>query len=228
MSERINSALNEPEVLMRIKAASPQEREQLFEQLIQIGDGLAELDALPPDPERVVFAADRAGFGMNTTPELLETLLTEAATTVTSAADAALAETAAAANADPPTQSELAAWIGAGNCPPETLAEVAERLAVLWDLGPSQVRVTGWALGGLVTWRDGIEFHAPAGELLATAKKRDVLNPLAPLVKACPVQGQANLRPDRILAGKLAMVNPSHKRAGRLLGLFSPAAHRRG
>ena len=49
-------------------------------------------DELPPDPERIVFAADRAGFGMNTTPKLLETLLTEAAATVTSAADNALAE----------------------------------------------------------------------------------------------------------------------------------------
>ena len=28
-----------------------------------------------------MFAADRAGFGMNTTPEFLETLLTEAADT---------------------------------------------------------------------------------------------------------------------------------------------------
>ena len=184
ISERLNSVLNEPEVLLRIKAASPQEREQFLEQLIQIGDGLAELDALPPDPERLVFAADRAGFGMNTTPELLETLLTEAAATVTSAADAALAETAAAANADPPTQSELAAWLGAGNFPPETLAEVAERLAVLWGLDPGKVRVTGWAFGGLVTWRDGVEFHAPAAELLATAKKQNVPNPLAPLVKA--------------------------------------------
>ena len=99
---------------MRIKAASPQEREQLLEQLIQIGDGLAELDALPPDTERLVFAADRAGFGMKTTPELLEILLPEAAATVTSAADAAL-----------PTQSELAAWIDAGNCPSETLASEA-------------------------------------------------------------------------------------------------------
>ena len=87
ISERLNSALNEPEVLMRIKAASPQEREQLLEQLIQIGDGLAELDALPPDPEHLVFAAARAGFEMKTTPELLEALLTEGATTVTSAAD---------------------------------------------------------------------------------------------------------------------------------------------
>ena len=226
ISEKINSALNEPQVLIRIKAASPQERGDAAEQLIQIGNALAANDALPPNPERLVFAADRAGFGMNTTPDILLALLTEASAAVTNAADAALAESAA--NAALPTQSDLAAWIGAGNCPPEVLTEVAERLAVLWGLDPGKVRVTGWAFGGLVTWRDGVEFHAPAGELLATAKKQNALNPLAPLVKACPVQGQANLRPDRILAGKLAMVNPSHKRAGRLLGLFSPAAHRRG
>ena len=155
----------------------------------------------------------------------MQDLLNEA-TTLIATADESLAESAG--DADPPTQSALAAWMGAGLCPPEVLAEVAERLAVLWDLAPKQVRVTGWAFGGLVTWRDGVEFHAPAGELLATAKKRRVPNPLAPLVKACPVQGQANLRPDRILSAKLAMVNPSHKRAGRLLGLFCPAAHRRG
>ena len=64
-------------------------------------------------------------------------------------------------------------------------------------------------------------------ELVTEAKRRKILNPLAPLVKAypTPVNGKANLRPDRILPGKLAMVNPSHKRAGRL---FSSAAHRRG
>ena len=50
-----------------------------------------------------MFAADRAGFGMNTTPELLETLLTEAAATVTSAADNALAESVG--GADPPTHA---------------------------------------------------------------------------------------------------------------------------
>ena len=87
--------------------------------------------------------------------------------------------------------------------------------------------MTGWAFGGLVTWRDDVEFHAPAAELLAESKQRKILNPLAPLVRAfpTPVNGKANLRPDRILPGKLAMVSPSHKRAGRL---FSPAAHRRG
>ena len=40
---------------------------------------------------------------MNTTPELLETLLTEAAATVTSAADNALAESGG--DADPPTHA---------------------------------------------------------------------------------------------------------------------------
>ena len=142
--------------------------------------------------------------------------------------DEALAESAG--DADPPTQSELAAWIdAAGDRPPEAFTEFADRLAVLWKLGPPRVRVTGWAHGGpVVTWKYGAEFHAPAGEVLAIAKEQNVPNPLVPLVRDCPVQAQANLRPDRILAGKLAMVNPSHKRAGRLLGLFSPAAHRRG
>ena len=62
---------------------------------------------------------------------------------------------------------------------------------------------------------------------MAEAKRRKIPNPLAPLVRACPtpVDGKANLRPDRILSAKLAMVDPSHKRTGRL---FSPAAHRRG
>ena len=118
----------------------------------------------------------------NIAPPALHAMLTEAAATVTSAADDALAESAD--TDDPPTQKELAAWFGAGYCPPETLAAVAERLAVLWGLDPGKVRVTGWAFGGLVTWRDGVEFHAPAAELLATAKKQNVPNPLAPLVNA--------------------------------------------
>ena len=97
-------------------------------------------------------------------------------------ADDALAESAD--TDDPPTQKELAAWFGAGNCPPETLAAVAERLAVLWDTEPGKVIVTGWAFGGLVTWLDGDMFHTPVAELLATAKRKNVPNPLAPLVNA--------------------------------------------
>ena len=68
IGENLNSDLNKPEALIRIKAASPQEREAATAYLIQIGNALAANDALPPNPERIVFAADRAGFGMNTTP----------------------------------------------------------------------------------------------------------------------------------------------------------------
>ena len=160
---------------------------------------------------------------MNVEPQAFKAMLHAAAATVTSKADKAL--DASAGDADPPSQSDLAAWVG--HCPHYVLTEVEKRLAVMWRLKPKQVRVTGWAFGGLVTWRDGVEFHAPAAELVAEAIRRKILNPLAPLVKAfpTPVNGKANLRPDRILPAKLAMVSPSHKRAGRL---FSPAAHRRG
>ena len=161
---------------------------------------------------------------MNVEPPAVKAMLHEAAATVTAKADEALEATAG--DADPPSQSDLAAWVG--HCPHDVLTEVEERLAVMWRLKPKQVRVTGWAFGGLVQ-RGGmdVEFHAPASELVAEALKRNILNPLFPLVNACPtpVDVKANLRPDRILPAKLAMVNPSHKRAGRL---FSPAAHRRG
>ena len=138
-------------------------------------------------------------------------------------ADEALKKSAG--DAVPPLQSVLADWVG--HCPHYVLTEAEKRLAVMWGLEPKQVRVTGWAFGGLVMWKDGIEFHVPAAELVDTAQRWEIPNPLVPLVRACPtpVDGEANLRPDRILSAKLAMVDPSHKRAGRL---FSPAAHRRG
>ena len=138
-------------------------------------------------------------------------------------ADEALQKSAG--DAVPPLQSVLADWVG--HCPHYVLTEAEKRLAVMWGLEPKQVRVTGWAFGGLVMWKDGIEFHVPAAELVDTAQRWEIPNPLVPLVRACPtpVDGEANLRPDRILSAKLAMVDPSHKRAGRL---FSPAAHRRG
>ena len=47
---------------------------------------------------------------------------------------------ATAGDADPPSQSDLAAW--AGHCPPLVLTEVEARLAVMWRLKPQQVRVT--------------------------------------------------------------------------------------
>ena len=132
-------------------------------------------------------------------------------------ADEALQKSAG--DAVPPLQSVLADWVG--HCPHYVLTEAEKRLAVMWGLEPKQVRVTGWAFGGLVMWKDGIEFHVPAAELVDTAQRWEIPNPLVPLVRACPtpVDGEANLRPVRILSAKLAMVDPSHRRAGRLFSL---------
>ena len=93
----------------------------------------------------------------------------------------ALAESAG--GADPPTVWELGEWISAGHCPPETLAEFADRLEVLWELGPPKMRVTGWGISGpMVTWKHDI--YAPVNEVMVSAKDKRVPNPLAPLVKA--------------------------------------------
>ena len=161
VAERVlEGVLQDPEVMVRER--SLEDLQGLASELLEV---IRELETLQPHLKNIELPA-----------------LTEAAATVTSAADDALAESA---DTDaPPTQKELARWLRAGNCPPETLAAVAERLAVLWDTEPGKVRVTGWAFGGLVTWRDGVMFHAPAAELLATAKRKKVPNPLAPLVNA--------------------------------------------
>ena len=214
----VYDVLRSPEVLLRVKRASPHERAKIGELIPEFVRELQELGFLPPTlliPQR----QDK----MNVEPPAVKAMIGELAAPIIAKNDDAIKATAG--DADPPSQSDLAAW--AGHCPPQVLTDAEARLAVLWGLKPKQVRVTGWAFGGLVTWRDGVEFHAPAAELVTEAKRRKILNPLAPLVKAypTPVNGKANLRPDRILPGKLAMVNPSHKRAGRL---FSSAAHRRG
>ena len=214
----VDDVLNSPKVRKRIKDAGPQEKAKFDKKFPEFVRELQERGFAPPSVQ-----TPQVTDKMNVEPPTVKAMLHAAAATVTSKADEALE--ASASDADPPSQSDLAAWVG--HCPHDVLTEVEERLAVMWRLKPKQVRVTGWAFGGLVTWRDGVEFHAPAAELLDVAKWRKILNPLAPLVRAFPptVDGKANLRPDRILPGKLAMVNPSHKRAGRL---FSSAAHRRG
>ena len=176
IAERVvEGVLEDPAVLARV--TNLKELQELAREMPEIMRELEAEQAKPPTlliPQR----PDKT----NIAPPALHAMLAEAAATVTSAADDALAESAD--TDDPPTQKELAAWFGAGNCPPETLAAVAERLAVLWGLDPGKVRVAGWAFGGLVTWRDGVMFHAPAAELVAAAKKKKVPNPLAPLVNA--------------------------------------------
>ena len=214
----VDDVLNSPKVQKRIKDAGPQEKAKFDKKFPEFVRELQERGFAPPS-----LLIPQGPDKMNVEPSTFKAMLHVAATTVTSKADDALEESAG--DADPPSQSDLAAWVA--HCPHYVLTEVEKRLAVMWRLKPKQVRVTGWAFGGLVTWRDGVEFHAPAAELVAEAIRRKIPNPLAPLVKAypTPVDGKANLRPDRILPAKLAMVSPSHKRAGRL---FSSAAHRRG
>ena len=252
VAQAVSDVLKAPDMVMRAKAASPQELANLRELLADILNQLASLDALPPmepwEPygpraehlpgfETVArdfpdLASPDVETRLQAGPEAVHAALTKAAETVIRAADAAGRKTAA--DAEPPTQRELAAWIGSGDCPPDTLDEVATRLEALWGLDPGKVRVTGWAFGGLTTWRDDEEFHAPAGDLekASRATGKCGTNPLFPLVRAWldsrPIDAAPNLRPDRIMPTKLAMVDPSHRRAGRMLKLFSPAAHRRG
>ena len=216
IAERLSKdVFRSPEVRLRVKRASPHEQVTAADEINVFLRELHELGYEPPSllvPQR----PDK----MNVEPPAVKAMLTEAAATMVSKADEALAQSAG--DADPPSQSYLAEWMGAGQVPPETLAEVERRLAVLWGLEPQQVRVTGWAFGGLVAWRDGVETHVPAADLVAEGSKIPHGNPLAPLVKACPVPVEPNTRPDRILPARLAMIQPSDRRAGRL---FTPAAH---
>ena len=85
-------------------------------------------------------------------------------------------------DAEPPSQSDMAAWVG--HCPPKDLIETVERLAAMWGEDVGKVHITGWAFGGLVVWRNGREFHAPASDLVDEAIRREISNPLAPLVRA--------------------------------------------
>ena len=219
----VDDVLRSHAVRERVKLASANESNELARDLTEFvreltevglkGVGLAPPSAvMPKEPDKM---GDR--------PSLFNGVRHAKAARAFREADEALKKSAG--DAVPPLQSDLAAWVG--HCPHYVLTEAEKRLALMWGLEPKQVRVTGWAFGGLITWRDGVEFHAPAAELVETAQRWKIPNPLVPLVRACPtpVDGEANLRPDRILSAKLAMVDPSHRRAGRL---FRSAAHRRG
>ena len=248
----VSGVLNEPAVLLRCKSASPQERDGLFrKELGKIITRLRELNApipwesySPGGPEAKhlpgldnvaksfpgLASPDLGERLSSATPAAVDALLTAATVNVTQAADDALKESTPEGG-ESPTQREIAEWI-ATDCKPETLRAVADKLADLWNLDRALVTVTGWAYGGLTTWRNGNEYHVPAGTVLADFKSANSKNPLTELVFAWqqrrPISAEPNLRSDRILPAKLAMVPQSHERAGRLLRRFSPAAHRRG
>ena len=195
---------------------------------------LTDANAAPTEDEaRLAFAAIEGAtinkrLDLAASPKVLYSRLRHGIDTgLVALADGAI-QASTPKGADPPSQEALATWMASGECPADTLVEAERRLADLWGLGDGKVSVTAWAFGGLVGRADGAEFHAPAHVLLAEAVEAERQNPLAPLVRDCPIEGQPNLRPNRILPAKLGMVDPSHKRADRLLRLFSPAAHRRG
>ena len=216
----VDDVLNSPKVRKRIKDAGPQEKAKFDKEFPEFVRELQELGVAPPSlliPQR----PDK----MNVEPQAVKAMLHEASAAVIAQADEALAVTAASVGCEPPAQSDLAAWIGAGHCPPETLDEVTKRLAVLWGLAPGQVRVTGWALGGLVTWRDGVELHVPAADLLASARQRNIRNPLGPLVAACPERPTAvealTGKQKRLFPANLGLVTSQDEADTRTLALLS-------
>lgn len=241
IADAISTVLLSAKVQMRVRNASPGERESL--QTTYLPKLYAELQALGAEPPVEVredgalriegfddaasqwpalAAPDMEARFEGVEPEAIAFLVNKTAVRVTTQADDALKT--AAGDGETPTQMELSAWISDG-CSKETLREVADRLASLWDLPPEKVAVTGWAYGGLTVWRDGKEWHAPAGQTFDEAEAANVPNPLRPLVRDWqkrPFIGNVNDKTRRIMPGKVAMVDPGDRRAGKL---FSVAAH---
>ena len=164
----VNDVVRSKEVQRRIKSASPGERAKVAEEITAFVRELQEQGFAPPSA-----LTPQVPDLMNVEPQTFGAMLQAAAATVRDKADKAL--DAAAGDTDPPSQSDLAAWVA--QCPHYVLTEEEKRLAIMWRLKPKQVRVTGWAFGGLVTWRDGVEFHVPAAELGAESLRRKIPNP---------------------------------------------------
>ena len=203
VGEVLVALLQRPDVKKRVLSYSPEERARYFAR--EVPKVMQELGPLAP---RELLMLRRQVLEGDIAPEAVNAMLDTAAQGVVDAADEA--QRVSTADTEPPTQRELAEWIS--TCSPGTLAETESRLATLWGLDPGRVRVVGWAFGGLVTWRDGVEFHAPATELLAAVIAARSPNPLAALVKAWknrPIESTPNLRPDRILGGQCRPGRPS-------------------
>ena len=221
VDQAIAEALNKPQVLLRRRTASPQEQAAMGDELYTvIIPELRRRGYLPDDHQDLVYHA--AQIGLPVEPSDVSLMLARASDPLIAAADKALARSC---KGDPPTQDELAAWMADGLASEETLRDVGDQLAALAGFKPDKVRVTGWAFGGLMILRYGVQHHEPAAHMLAAAIKAKLPNPLGTLVSAWARRLEAtapNFRPDRILPARLAMAKPSDRRAGRL---FSLAAH---
>ena len=111
------------------------------------------------------------------TPGAVKAMIDEAAAPFTSEADEAL-RMSTPNGGQTPTQQEIAEWIASGN----DMQELEASIASLWGMDAGKVKVTSWALGGLMVWRDGLEVHAPA-ELLRGSVRDNKTNPLAILIR---------------------------------------------
>ena len=123
-----------------------------------------------------------------------------------------------------PTVQELAAWVKGGDCPPDAIDAVCDRLTTLlgYDVR-SPLELSG---GTIVAEHVAISVGDLWDEYRgAVDAGEDVLWPLAPLVNAWqqrPRPVEPNRRTtDRVIPARLAMANTSNN--PRLL--FSPAAH---
>ena len=156
--------------------------------------------------------------GARATTDVLDSSASNAA--ATTKADEVLAQ----GRGERPKVQELAAWTKGGDCPPDAIDAVCDRLATLlgYDVNPPLEFRDGMIVAEHVTisigdlW-DEYRSAVDAGE--------DVRWPLAPLVNAWqqrPRPVEPNRRTtDRVIPARLAMANTSSN--PRLL--FSPAAH---
>ena len=227
MAEALAALLSAPDVALRIRGAGPQERRKVDGEIVRILQELRDLNAAPTS-----LLVPKQPPLLNPTPSEMRDVLREAAGTVIAAADDAIRRVAKKidSNAVPPKQDELAAWIGSGGCPAAILGDVAKRLAALLRIEPDKARVTGWALGGLTMWRDGLEFHCPAADIRVAARKARAANPLAPLVRAWLnrprlIEGDPTAYGGGFLDTRLAVVNSENRRAGWPSLPFSLAGH---
>ena len=142
----VDDVLRSPAVLLRVKRASPHERAKIAELIPEFVRELQERGFAPPSA-----LTPQVPDLMNVEPPAVKGMLLEAAATVIAKADEALKESSV--DAAPPSQSDLAAWIG--HCPPQVLTDAEARLAVLWGLKPKQVRVDRlglWRAGDVEGW----------------------------------------------------------------------------
>ena len=234
LADEVSAMLQSPQVRLRIKNASPQERVAAAQVGAEFSKGLG--PELAPDATLRAAAAEQPALAsaeidtriQAATPSNVGSLLTGAAASLVYTADVALE-----ASADnPPSQNDLAEWLRAGTMAPGALQEVEQRIAALHDdLDGADVQVTGWVFGGLVALVKGTEVTLAAHDLLTLQRERASKNPLAALCRAYdasrPLKVSPNLQRNRIFPSRVAQIDgESHPR--KLAKWFAPAMHRRG